>query len=139
MPAGLAIERANQNDIEAVLELDGHPVHRAALTKSIASGDCWIARIGTTAVGFAVADESFFGQCFIWALSVDERHRRTGIATSLIGAIECTFGDRKLFTSTNESNTPAQRLFDSLGFDRSGVIENLDEGDPEIVYFKRSA
>jgi hypothetical protein len=25
-------------------------------------------------------------------------------------------------------------MFQKLGFRRSGVIENLDEGDPEIVY-----
>ncbi|PZD70480.1 hypothetical protein C1752_12051 [Acaryochloris thomasi RCC1774] len=25
----------------------------------------------------------------------------------------------------------------NLEFDRSGFIENLDEGDPELVYFKR--
>jgi hypothetical protein len=32
-----------------------------------------------------------------------------------------------------------QRVCDALGFVRSGRIENLDEGDPEIVYFKRPA
>lgn len=29
-----------------------------------------------------------------------------------------------------------QRMCEALGFVRSGYIENLDEGDPEIVYFK---
>ena len=43
----------------------------------------------------------------------------------------------KLFTSTNQSNFPMQRLLATLGFDRSSFIENLDEGDPEWVYFKR--
>ena len=30
-----------------------------------------------------------------------------------------------------------QSLLSKLGFALSGVIENLDEGDPELVYFKR--
>jgi hypothetical protein len=30
-----------------------------------------------------------------------------------------------------------QRLLATLGFNRSGLIENLDEGDPELVYFKQ--
>jgi hypothetical protein len=30
-----------------------------------------------------------------------------------------------------------QNLCEKLGFARSGIIENLDVGDPEIVYFKR--
>ena len=42
----------------------------------------------------------------------------------------------KLFTSTNQSNGAAQRLFTSAGFVHSGRIEHLDEGDPELVYVK---
>jgi hypothetical protein len=30
-----------------------------------------------------------------------------------------------------------QRLLLQAGFEPSGVIENLDEGDPELVYVKR--
>jgi hypothetical protein len=29
-------------------------------------------------------------------------------------------------------------LLTQLGFDQSGVIHNLDPGDPEIVFFKRT-
>jgi len=43
---------------------------------------------------------------------------------------------KKLFTSTNLSNLPMQSLLAQLNFKLSGVIENLDEGDPELVYFK---
>ena len=42
-----------------------------------------------------------------------------------------------LFTSTNLSNIPAQRLFEKLDYTRTVMVENLDEGDPEIFYFKR--
>ena len=42
----------------------------------------------------------------------------------------------KLFTSTNRSNAPMQSLLAKLGYRPSGVIENLDEGDPELVYMK---
>ena len=51
--------------------------------------------------------------------------------------IESACPGEKLFTSTNESNAPMQRLCEKLEYVRSGRIENLDEGDPEIVYFKR--
>ncbi len=30
-----------------------------------------------------------------------------------------------------------RRLCEKLGFVQSGFIENPDEGDPEIIYFKR--
>ncbi len=29
-----------------------------------------------------------------------------------------------------------QKIFDFNGFIESGIVENLDEGDPEIIYFK---
>ncbi|WHY21859.1 hypothetical protein QNH28_13105 [Paenibacillus sp. G2S3] len=63
--------------------------------------------------------------------------RRLGIAGALIRYIEEHSPTPKLFTSTNESNTIMQQVCLSLGFVRSGIIENLDDGDPEWVYFKQ--
>lgn len=37
--------------------------------------------------------------------------------------------------STNRSNEPMRRLLERQGFVASGVVENLDQGDPERVYF----
>ncbi len=54
----------------------------------------------------------------------------------LLAAAEDACRTEKLFTSTNASNGAAQRLFASAGFVRSGQIEHLDEGDPELVYVK---
>jgi hypothetical protein len=42
----------------------------------------------------------------------------------------------KVFTSTNQSNTPMQGLLGKCGFSPSGVIENLDEGDPELLFMR---
>ena len=43
----------------------------------------------------------------------------------------------KLFTSINLSNLGMQSLLAKSGYELSGVIHNLDEGDPELVYLKR--
>ena len=51
--------------------------------------------------------------------------------------MEQTCTTAKLFTSTNQSNAPMQALLNKLGYRQSGFIENLDEGDPELIYFKR--
>jgi len=40
-----------------------------------------------------------------------------------------------LFTSTNESNKPMDALLQLLGYVPGGVIENLEPGDPEKLYF----
>jgi RimJ/RimL family protein N-acetyltransferase len=41
---------------------------------------------------------------------------------------------QKIFSSTNESNESMQKVFSANGFVRSGIIKNLDEGDPEIIF-----
>ena len=133
----VVIEKAHEHDLESIKALDGHPEHDRFLTNSVRSGHCRIARNGITVVGFAVADTSFYEQYFISLLAVHREHRRHGVGTALIRHVESNCPTQKLFTSTDRSNTPAQTLFESLGFIRSGLIENLDEGDPEIVYFKR--
>ncbi|MDQ2305679.1 GNAT family N-acetyltransferase, partial [Pseudomonas aeruginosa] len=62
--------------------------------------------------------------------------RRRGIASALLRqARDDCRGDR-LFTSCNRSNLPMRRLLEREGFQPSGVIDNLDEGDPELVFVR---
>ncbi|KMP98429.1 acetyltransferase [Bacillus cereus] len=36
------------------------------------------------------------------------------------------------------SHSPTQKIFSSTnGFVRSGIVENLDEGDPEIIFYTK--
>jgi hypothetical protein len=44
---------------------------------------------------------------------------------------------QKIFSSTNKSNEKMHRLFSSIGYIKSGSVENLDEDDPEIIYYKK--
>ena len=41
-----------------------------------------------------------------------------------------------MFTSTHASNLPMQALLAKSGFEPSGIIHNLDPGDPELVYVR---
>ena len=77
------------------------------------------------------------GLDFLELRAVRPDKRRQGIATALIRAVEARSSSSKLFTSTNRSNTPMRKLCDRLGFQPSGVVENLDNDDPELVYYKR--
>jgi GNAT superfamily N-acetyltransferase len=87
-------------------------------------------------IGVAEFHTHFYGHLFIDLLFVDERYRRRGAASALIAACAAAAPTNKLFTSTNTSNLPAQKLYLGAGFQRSGSIDNLDEDDPEIVYCK---
>lgn len=138
----MRIEPATLADCDEVGALDrtvaGPSARGDALREWITRGECLVARADSgLVVGFAVANSSFFAQYFLVLLVVHEDHRRRGVASALIRAVEARSPTPKLFTSTNQSNTAMQAVCESLGFVRSGVIENLDEGDPEVIYFKR--
>ena len=79
----------------------------------------------------------FFEHDFLELLFVRPANRRQGVATALVQAVEAGAATPKLFTSTNQSNVPMQRLCERLGFEQVGVVEGLDEGDPELFYLKR--
>ena len=137
----IVIEKATGDDFGHICALDsmvlGNSGRQDFLDNAIKAGQCLVARMEDAPVGFAVLNQSFYGHAFIALLIVHPEHRRWGVATALIRHIESVCPMEKLFTSTNESNEPMQRLCETLGFVRSGYIENLDAGDPEIVFFKR--
>jgi ribosomal protein S18 acetylase RimI-like enzyme len=136
----IIVKKATEKNLESIWTLDcmvlGNSSRKDFLTNAVRADQCWIAQIGGTVAGFGVFEQSFYGHGFISLLIVHPNHRRRGVATALIRRIESICPTEKLFTSTNESNLTAQRVFEALGFVRSGYIENLDEGDPEIIYFK---
>jgi GNAT superfamily N-acetyltransferase len=97
----------------------------------------WLLGSNREVVGFAITNQTFYDQTFIWLLIDTPEHRRKGVATELIRIIESNCPTQKLFTSTNRSNTNMRELLEKLEFVPSGRIDNLDENDPELVYFKR--
>ncbi|MBN3526563.1 GNAT family N-acetyltransferase [Paenibacillus apiarius] len=136
----MIIEKATSLDLESICQIDssviGNDSRKEYLSESIEKETCIIARMDGNPVGFAVFNTSFYDNCFIWLVIVHPQFRRKGIASGLIQYVEKNCPTSKLFTSTNESNVTMQKVCEALGFARSGVIENLDDGDPEIVFYK---
>ncbi|MGB8683264.1 MAG: GNAT family N-acetyltransferase [Candidatus Binatus sp.] len=133
------IERASSEDFEHICALDetAHRPPRCRLIgDSCANGRVAVARVDGVIRGYVIFDESFFDQFYVRLLMVHPDFRRHGLATALMRAAELECQTGKLFTSTNQSNLPMQRLCDRLGFVKSGYVENLDEGDPEVIYVK---
>ena len=79
-------------------------------------------------------DYTFYECGFVPMLYVAEEARRHGVGGALMRAVAARCKTTKLFTSTNQSNEPMQELLATLGYVPSGLIENLDPGDPELVY-----
>jgi ribosomal protein S18 acetylase RimI-like enzyme len=132
------IEKARLDDFEQIIAL-ARPEQRSLIGRAMGQSRVSVARVDGAVRGFVAIDDRFYGHGFVELLVVHPDFRRRGLATALMRAAELDAPTEKLFTSTNQSNVPMQRLCERIGFVRSGIIENLDEGDPELVYFKRLA
>lgn len=131
----MIIRIAEGTDLHRILDLD--PLGRTALiSHSVKHGECHIALHDGVTKGFAVMNYGFFDNGFVELLIVDEKYRRRGIGMALLGHLFARCGTKKLFTSTNLSNEPMQKLLSKTGFNFCGCIDALDEGDPELFFVK---
>ena len=135
-----AIRIANIHDFDKIIALDhiaqADQSRVACIQDAIAKGNCFIGQVDSKIIGYGVLEYSFYSYGFIAMLYIHPAYRRQGCGEILMVHMENACRTSKLFTSTNQSNKPMQALLEKLGFTLSGQIENLDPGDPELVYFK---
>lgn len=135
------IRQATTQDTAAVCRIDamilGNTSRSQELQNAIALGHCYVALSDKEVIGFAVINQSFFKQGFVQLLIVHPNYQQKGIGEDLLLFLETVCPTEKLFTSTNLSNKPMQRLCNKLKYSQSGIINNLDPNDPEIIFCKK--
>ncbi len=135
------IRTADISDLQSVLEIDGSVIgtreREQYLSDNIVRGCCYVFCEESMVLGFMVFNYSFFEQGFVSLIVVNPRFQRKGVGRALLIHAEKICKRNKLFSSTNQSNERMKSLFKKLGFKESGVVENLDDGDPEVFFFKR--
>ncbi|PZD73974.1 hypothetical protein C1752_01564 [Acaryochloris thomasi RCC1774] len=95
---------------------------------------CLVAERNGQVIAYGVLEYTFFDNGFISMIYVASPERRLGVGSALVEALADRCKTPKVFTSTNQSNVPMQRLLERYGFAPSGIIHNLDPRDPELVY-----
>jgi GNAT superfamily N-acetyltransferase len=130
----------SREDLGRISALDPGRVatrHRAQLLRDrLRAADAWLAEEGAKILGYALRGQ-FFGFDFLELVYVAEPYRRAGVASALIDIFERARRTTRVFVSTNRSNEPMLRLLKARGYSPSGVIYNLDAGDPELFYVRR--
>ena len=133
------IRDANHSDRDAILAIDEiaqcEQERIDFIDRAIDSATCLVADNNGTVIAYGVLEYSFFGNGFVSMVYVANSARRRGVGRSLMRALANQCKTSKLFTSTNESNSAMRALLATLGYVPSGVIENLDPDDPELVFF----
>jgi GNAT superfamily N-acetyltransferase len=138
------IRRAVVDDIGGILRVD-HVVARGDqeraefLRRCVDLGECLVYLDDGSVGGYVVVKPAhFFGRDFIELVMVDPARRRSGIGRALLRAALAVAGTEWVFTSTNSSNHPMRSLLQAEGWSFSGQLDGLDEGDPELVFYKKS-
>ncbi|TXC92903.1 GNAT family N-acetyltransferase [Metabacillus litoralis] len=136
------VTKAQIDDLEKLVNIDraviGDDRRRDYIKDAIEAETCIVVKEEEQIVGFLLYDTSFFGCSFISLIIVLPNKRLKGYASSMIEYMVSHSPTKKVFSSTNQSNVKMQKVFIKNGFIQSGKIENLDEGDPEIIYYKIS-
>lgn len=136
------VRLAAAEDVQTLCRCDTlselHAYRKSQIERAVQRQECFVAEVEGVVAGFSVLHHEFFGRGFISLVVVASEFRRRGIALRLLAAAEVACRTSTLFTSTNASNGPAHALLRKAGFARSGVVDNLDPGDPEYIYFKEA-
>lgn len=88
-------------------------------------------------VGLLAWRTDWFECSLVTLLFVREDFRRRGIAREMVRAVETLSPGPRLYSSTEEDDTPSIRMHASLGFRPSGHVDNLPQGKRELLFFKR--
>lgn len=135
------VTTALRSDLDAIVSIDkeviGNESRKSIIYEAIEEEKCLVVKENEGIVGFLIYNTKFYDNSFIDLLIVSPNYRNKGYASSLMKFFEKISPTKKIFSSTNLSNETMQKVFNSAGYIKSGFIDNLDEGDPQIIYYKR--
>ncbi|WP_070360752.1 GNAT family N-acetyltransferase [Duganella sp. HH105] len=133
------IRPATIDDCEALCAIDtvakGSAERKDKIRDWLTSARCYLAEANGRVAAYCVLTSQFFGYPFIEMVMVGEAFRRQGLGAELIRHVQSVIPASKIFSSANASNEPMRMMFSKLGFDPSGHIDNLDEGDSELIFY----
>lgn len=127
------IRQALSTDFEPIDRFDIFAGDRQA---EIERQECYVAVEENIITGYVTCDRTFYCHPFMRYLCVDFEYRRKGIGDRMMAFVEAKFQGDRLFSSTESDNLPMLNLFNKRGSKISGIIENLFQAKPEIVYCK---
>ncbi|WP_226535732.1 GNAT family N-acetyltransferase [Fictibacillus halophilus] len=135
----MKIVKAKNTNLENIVTIDkemiGTDRRKEEIGEAVEQDRCLLVFDDSELAGFLIYHTSFFDCCFVSLIMIWPSFQRRGHASALLSHMTEISPTEKLFSSTNQSNDAMHKVFEASGFTKSGFIDNLDEGDPEIIYF----
>jgi len=135
------IRKADSNDAQSIRSIDSIVRFNPSRAEMI---DTWlqrdfvlVAEMDNRIVGYGVFNHEFFRQSQIDMLMISKEYRGKRIGELLLLSLEKYADTAKMFITTNLSNHSMQKLLLRNGYKPCGYIDELDPGDPELVFVKQ--
>jgi len=141
----ISLRLATKNDSSVVVAIDyalNKEEHiklkrEEKIIKAISDKECFVVLANNTTIGFVIFNYSFFDQGWIDLIILEKKYRNKGIGKKVFELICKDSQTNKVFTSTNNSNIQMQKSLTNAGFTFAGKLNGLDDGDPELFYYKK--
>ncbi len=130
------IRPATHSDITRIEEINPFSGNRAV---EIDEARLTVIDSAGSVAGFVVESRNgLLGRPYIEYLAVGKEYRRRGLALALLKAIEAKHSGKRLFISTESSNSAMLRLLERSAYIQSGSISNANvSGADELYFFKQ--
>tara|TARA_R100000687_G_scaffold78906_1_gene72723 strand:+ start:3496 stop:3897 length:402 start_codon:yes stop_codon:yes gene_type:complete len=126
------------SDVAAIEEINPFSGSRES---EIDEGRLTVILCSGSVAGFVVeSKKGLLGRPYIEYLAISQEFRRKGLALKLIEAIELKHCGKRLFISTEASNSAMLSLLERCGYIHSGTISKANlSGADELYFFKEIA
>lgn len=107
--------------------------------EEIEKGEVLVAIIDEKVAGYMTHNRSFYSRPFVQFVNVNPEFLKQGVAKALFQYVEKIYtesGDELIFVSTEDDNEIMLHFFEKYGWERSGVIHNIQK-QAEFVFIKR--
>ena len=104
------------------------------IEQAITNAECWSVVVAGSVVGYMIINNAFYSRPFLSLLYIAQEHRNRGLGREAIKWAINKIGEG-FFVSTNLSNARMLHMLRTSGFQDSGIIYNLDPGDPEVIFY----
>ena len=132
-PTALKIRLAVARDIEVIAQFDEFGGSRG---DEAAAGVCIVGELRGAVVAYAsYQPRGLLGQPLLTFLCVKNEHRRQGIASALVQAVQQVAVGRVLISSTEDWCTGTQRIFERLGWKQIGKISGVNKDASDELFY----
>ena len=129
----LKIRPAVASDVDAITQFDEFGGSRS---DEITAEVCFVGELEGAVVAYAsYQPRGLLGQPLLTFLCVKNEHRRQGIASVLVSAIQSIAKGRILISSTEDWCTGTQRIFERLGWKQIGKISGVNKDSSDELFY----